>query len=246
MERVLKTSKILETVQGLTHRIGERFPKSGLASVAGEIEKVVQEALVRAETIRRPNYWLRGGLLLVAAAAVTGVLVFLYTGRTDEAPLWQRLLQFLKDAGPAAAYLTALALFLVTLEVRLKRRRAIQAIHELRAMAHIIDMHQLAKDPDLLGHPDNPVRVADQVLDSEGMGRYLHYCTELLAIISKIGQLYVQDFADGTALAAVDQFEALATGLSHKIWQKLMILDRLRSSDIPKSAKPAPLPAPKG
>ena len=38
------------------------------------------------------------------------------------------------------------------------------------------------------------------------------YCTELLAVVSKIGQLYVQDFPDATAETAVDHFEGLATG----------------------------------
>jgi len=62
----------------------------------------------------------------------------------------------------------------------------------------------------------------------EEVGRYLHYSTELLAIVSKIGQLYVQDFPDVGAQTAVDNCERLATGLTSKIWQKIMILDRLR------------------
>ena len=66
-------------------------------------------------------------------------------------------------------------------------------------------------------------------MDAKSMGRYLHFCTELLAITSKIGQLYVQDLPDSQAVAAVDQFELLATGLSSKIWQKLMILDHVQS-----------------
>jgi hypothetical protein len=63
------------------------------------------------------------------------------------------------------------------------------------------------------------------------MWQYLNYCTELLAIITKLGQLYVEDFPDGTTLAAVDQLENLGTGLSQKIWQKIMILERLRSEE---------------
>src|SRR5205085_5849372 len=90
-------------------------------------------------------------------------------------------------------------------------------------------MHQLAKDPDRLDHPTKPVDAGGRPMDADAMGRYLHYCTELLAVLSKVGQLYVQDFPDTTALAAVDQFEGLTVGLSGKIWQKLMILDRIRS-----------------
>ena len=72
------------------------------------------------------------------------------------------------------------------------------------------------------------------------MGRYLHFCTELLAVVSKVGQLYVQDFPDATAQMAVDHFEGLATGLSSKIWQKLMILDRVRTEGEPRpDAAPA-------
>jgi hypothetical protein len=139
------------------------------------------------------------------------------------------VLQFLDATKGSAAFLVAAAIFFVTLETRLKRRRALRAVHELRAIAHIIDMHQLAKDPDLLGHPDNPLYVSGKVMDADSMGRYLHFCTELLAVISKIGQLYVQDFPDVTAVTAVDHFESLATGLSSKIWQKIMILDRVRA-----------------
>jgi hypothetical protein len=38
--------------------------------------------------------------------------------------------------------------FLATAETRMKRKRALAALHVLRSMAHIIDMHQLTKDPE--------------------------------------------------------------------------------------------------
>ena len=37
--------------------------------------------------------------------------------------------------------------FLITLEERLKRARVLKALHELRSLAHVVDMHQLTKDP---------------------------------------------------------------------------------------------------
>lgn len=95
-----------------------------------------------------------------------------------------------------------------------------QAVHELRNLAHLVDMYQLTKAPD---RPD--VTVAGKLLDGDMLRWYLPYCTELLALLSKVGQLYVQDFADATALAAVDQFENLTASLSAKIYQKLMLLD---------------------
>jgi hypothetical protein len=218
VKRQLQPDKLVETARNLKQLIAERFPQSGLSQVSAEVETVTQEALVRAELIGRPHYWLRGGLILLLLIAVAGVFTYTQT-QTGESAYWRATLHFLDEAKGTAAILTAAAIFLVTLETRIKRERAIKAIRELRALAHIIDMHQLTKDPDRIGDPILPVSVAAVPMDAETMGLYLHYCTELLAVTSKIGQLYVQDFPDAQATAAVDQFEALATGLSSKIWQ---------------------------
>ena len=69
-------------------------------------------------------------------------------------------------------------------------------------------------------------------MTADSMCHYLNYCTELLALVSKIGQLYVQDFSDATVLSAADQFENLATNLSRKTWQKIMILDRIIATNL--------------
>lgn len=122
--------------------------------------------------------------------------------------------------------LSAAVLFLVTAETRIKRRRALKAIHELRALAHVIDMHQLTKDPERLlaeriETPSSPKRN----LSPAELGRYLDYCTEMLSLIGKIAALYVQKFDDPVALAAVNEVEDLTTGLSRKIWQKIVIIN---------------------
>jgi hypothetical protein len=228
MERLLRKEKLLATAEKVAEQIAARFPQSGLSQVGAEVVQVTREALVRAEKIRRPDLLLRGGLILLAVVAVLGV-AWEVRGQVDQIFTVERLLHFLDVTKGSAAYLAAIGLFLVTLEIRLKRRRALRAIHELRAMAHIIDMHQLAKDPDLLDLRGGTVMVSGRPMDAASMGRYLGYCTELLALVSKVGQLYIQDFPDGIAVAAEDQFENLATGLSQKVWQKLMILERLRT-----------------
>jgi hypothetical protein len=228
MKPVLRADKLLETGEQIRQRIAERFPDSGLSAVASNVGQITRDAVERAEAIREPNWWLRGGLVILLIIAVAGIVVYAQT-REDTTSFVRGVLEFLDAAKGSAAVLVAAAIFLVTLETRIKRRRALRAVHELRALAHIIDMHQLAKDPDRFGHPTQPIIVSGREMDAASMGRYLHYCTELLAVLSKIGQLYVQDFPDPAAQTSVDQFEALATGLSSKIWQKLMILDRVRS-----------------
>ena len=117
-------------------------------------------------------------------------------------------------------------LFLVTAETRIKRRRALKAIHELRALAHVIDMHQLTKDPErLLAHRNPTPSSPKQKLSSGELERYLDYCSEMLSLIGKLAALYVQKFDDPVALAAVNEVEDLTTGLSRKIWQKIMIIN---------------------
>jgi hypothetical protein len=125
----------------------------------------------------------------------------------------------------APLYLGAIVVFFWTLETRFKRSKAFKALHELRGLAHLVDMYQLSKDPER----HNPGEQPDYT--PEELKHYLRYCSELLAIISKIGQLYVEDFPDGPTLAAVDQLESLSTGQSQKIWQKLVILEQISADE---------------
>jgi hypothetical protein len=91
-------------------------------------------------------------------------------------------------------------------------------------------MHQLTKDPERITSPgpdtaSSPARS----LGPYELGRYLDYCSELLAVISKLAALHVQHFNDPVTLAAVSDIESLTTGLSGKIWQKITLLDRTRA-----------------
>lgn len=55
------------------------------------------------------------------------------------------------EAGLNIVILTAVAIFTLTrVEERLKRSLALDDLHELRSIAHVIDMHQLTKDPTAL------------------------------------------------------------------------------------------------
>ena len=108
--------------------------------------------------------------------------------------------------------------FLLSIETRVKRRRALTVLHELRSLAHIVDMHQLTKDPALIS--------ADREMSPAELGRYLDFCSDILSLISKVAALLVQHFGDGVVLAAVNEIETLTTGLSRKVWQKITILER--------------------
>jgi len=69
-----------------------------------------------------------------------------------------------------------------------------------------------------------------QELSRYELGRYLNYCSEMLSLAGKLGFLYVQNFHDPVANDSVNNLEDLTTGLSRKIWQKIIIL-RLTDND---------------
>ena len=227
-KRALRKEKLVDTAKKLRYRIGVRFPDSGLGKIADEIVAIADEAVDRAAVISRPNWWLRAGLVLLVIIAICIVIARAPTTE-EQVSFWWKAIALYDATKVGAAIFGATAIYLITLETRLKRRRAIKAIRELRAMAHIIDMHQLTKAPEHLGDDFQELHIAGKPLTANEMTHYLHYCTEMLAVVSKVGQLYVMDFSDSVSQTAVDHFESLATGLSNKIWQKLMILDRIQA-----------------
>ena len=127
-------------------------------------------------------------------------------------------------------YLGLAVLFLITLEMRIKRRRALRALQELRALAHVIDMHQLSKDPQWYEHRESsPWDRESEHMDPYLLGRYLDYCVDLLALIGKLAALYAQNSQDGVVLQAVEEVENLTSTLATKIWQKIMLIDTLQA-----------------
>lgn len=225
--RNLRPDKIVETVALLARRIHERFPESGLHRVAVELHAISKEAVVRAERIRRPNLWLRGGVVLLAIAVLAIVVQTVRFVRVnDELMRVDNLAQSVEATLGSIVFIGAAIVFLFSLELRMKRARALDAIRELRSLAHIIDMHQLTKDPErMTGRGPMTASSPKRTMTPFELGRYLDYCSELLSLVSKTGALYVQEFPDPTAIEAVDRLANLTTDLSRNIWQKIMILE---------------------
>ena len=226
--RQLDESQIIRTLERLRDRIGERFPQSGLLRVSEELLAVAHDASHSVAYLRRPN-WLARGAAAIAIVGMVAVLVILAvtvrgpTGVTGLADVIQTI-----EAGINDVIFFGIAVyFLLTIETRLKRRRALRTLHQLRSLAHVVDMHQLTKDPEqLLSAPKNTPSSPTRAMGAPDLGRYLDYCSELVSITSKVAALHVQYFDDATVLRAVNEIEALTTGLSGKIWQKITILER--------------------
>ncbi len=226
MYRRLNELLLLRTLDVLSLRIEERFPDSGLGRVSRELRALGDEAVVNTARLRRPLWWARvmaGAAIMVVLILLTMAVALLPAIRADN---WSEFFQGTEALVQDIVFLGIATYFVLTLEWRLKRRRALGAIHALRSLAHIVDAHQLTKDPArlLADRPDtasSPVRT----MTRDELGRYLDYCSELLSLNSKLAALYVQDFNDPVVLDAVSEVETLCGGLSSKIWQKITLLE---------------------
>lgn len=230
MYRQLNADKIVATSRMLERRVALRFAGSGLSELARELVALAESAAEVARWLEAPHRIVRVavglGLVLIVAAA-GGALWALDLRREAFASL-SDLAQGLEALIGDVVFLCVGAFFLLSTETRLKRRRALSLVRELRAMAHIIDLHQLSKDPELLRDAsDEPPGTADTDLSPVELARYLNYSSELLSLLSKLAALLVQGFDDPVTLAAVDEIEDLAGGMSHKIWQKITIIEHL-------------------
>ncbi len=222
----LNADRITETIDLLAHRIEERFPGASLAKVCRDLLEVSQQASRRAAFMARPNWLIRGAtvgiVVLILAGSAASLAVFKLPNEEVDLIEFTQLL----EAGINDLVLIGAAIFfLVTLENRIKRGRAIAAIHELRALVHVIDMHQLTKIPErMMAQWQDTASSPRQAMTPFQLSRYLDYCSEMLSLVGKIAALYVEDFDDGVTLEAANDVENLTTGLSRKIWQKIMIL----------------------
>jgi hypothetical protein len=231
MYRSLDAELIVQTCRSTHERVAGQFVGSGLSKVAGELLAVSEQAAALCTWLARPHVplralaWLGIGAILIIVAGILGIADFL---------------QGLDAAVNEMVFIGVAVFFFMTLETRLKRRRVLKAINELRSLAHIIDMHQLTKDPERISSPAPAPTPVKRPQSPAELIRYLDNCTDMLALISKVAALYIQRFDDPVTLAAVNEVENLTNGLSRKIWQKIVIFDRILA---PAPASPTSRPA---
>jgi hypothetical protein len=219
---------ILRTLATLQSRIGERFPGSGLEKVAAELYRIGEETGPILERAARPHWPLRAAVIVVAFGIVglTAGLIWYFGSLSFDVDGIGDMLQALESAAQDLIFFSVALYFLFTLESRLKRRVALRELHRLRSVVHIVDMHQLTKDPEHLLSPHlRTPSSPEQRFTRFELARYLDYCTELLSLSSKLAAVHVQHLNDAVVLNAVNDVETLAANLSSKIWQKIVILD---------------------
>ncbi len=215
--QTLDPAKIIETLERLKGRIEKRFPESGLSKVCAELRATARHTTQRAAEIAAHNWPLRIAVSIIILAGIWAMFAAAKLLHLEDIETNVGLLQTLEAAVNLLILFGGATWFLVGLDDRLKRQRALDQLHTLRSIAHVVDMHQLTKDP-------HSFKEDGAALEPEALARYLDYCAEMLALIAKLAALYAERMRDPLVIDAVSEIENLTTGLSRKIWQKISII----------------------
>jgi hypothetical protein len=227
----LDAGSITKTLERLSARIDERFPNAGLARVCSDLVETSKITARRVRNLGRPYLGMR---LLIAltlvglGCALTYVVSVLDLRQLSFHPGLVDLSEGLDSSFNLVVLASGAVWFLMTTERRLKRQRTLRALFELRSFAHVIDMHQLTKDPTVVLGGGAPTAASpERRMTLFELSRYLDYCAEMLALVSKLAALYAGATQDNEIIQAVNEMEVLTSDLARKIWQKITILSQL-------------------
>ncbi|MEJ6579944.1 MAG: hypothetical protein QNL33_15700 [Akkermansiaceae bacterium] len=215
------------------HSATSKFPNAKLAgdsqwfievAFENEVAAVAEGTVARVPEIVKPKIFLRIMVGLLVVAVLSGPLLFSVLLSFSEEV--NNLGHFLEatDAGlHLLLILTGGIIFLVGLENRLRRNHSLDALVEFRSLAHLVDLHQINKDPGL-DRMAAPVPDRRTVRSDAALAEYLDFSGDLLSIIGKLAAYYAQNLRDRVVLDAVTEIETLSSSLSNKLWLKIIVL----------------------
>ena len=181
-----------------------------------------------AKALEAPIWWVR---ILIGLAIVAGASMFLFVGT---------ILSFDRISTGAFDFVQGIEASINTLllaglgflalarsEERIETNSACSSeLHALRSLIHVIDMHQLTKDPAVLSDSFQPTAHSPvRITNRQDLARYLDYCSEMLSITGKLAALFAQSVNDEVVVGAVNDIEELGSNLSRKIWQKITMIE---------------------
>jgi len=235
----IRSEAIIHTIKKLECRVKERFPDSSLGKLCCEVAAISELADSRWQEYQRPYYRLRAlwvGALVFIMIAATFLGIWLtqeFTAVTEGHTLFEErpglaLFEGLEPTINVFLLMGAGIFFMRRSEETAKRVRVLKHIHELRSFTHVVDMHQLTKDPSaILGNFQRTAHSPVREMSRYELTRYLDYCAELLSLLGKIAALYMRDVEDIEVITAANEIENLSTNISRKVWQKIMIIGQM-------------------
>ena len=235
----LESERIVRTIVRLENRITDRFPDSGLRNIVNQFLEIATKSKKNIEWIAKPNILIR---MLSYFVIVIGTVALIYSFTLIDLKIQNRTISNILSLSESLfndlILIGAAIFFMVTIETRVKRHRASKLLNDLRVIAHVIDMHQLTKDPGMLLDPTkNTQNSPKRKLSKFELQRYLDYCSEALSLVGKVAALYAQSLPSEVVVRTVNEIEVLSTGFSRKIWQKLIILNEMDDKKKSKKSK---------
>ncbi|MBO0812691.1 MAG: hypothetical protein J2P23_11695 [Microlunatus sp.] len=233
----LEAPQVLETVRRLEARVAARFPHRNLVKIVVELGSLIEDVASTGPRLRRRltlarllSRILMAVLIAVAIVLFAWALVDSLGNDTLEQP--GTVLPLLDSTISDIVFAGLAVFFLYSLPDRLVRTETLRLLHRLRSMAHIVDMHQLAKDPERLRTGYQPTSASLPPLDlkPDELIHYLDYCSELLSLVGKAASLCAEESRDAVVLDTVSTVEDLTVNLSRKIWQKITLVNTLGDS----------------
>ena len=225
INNTLQFEKIEKTIKRLSVRIKERFPNSGLGKTCDDFHLFTSESKKHINWISKPIVLIRAityscigvfSILLIYGLTLTNLK--LKNSFTDLITVAEASLNNIVLLGAAF-------FFIFTLENRIKRVRAIKYLNEIKGFAHVVDMYQLTKNPQLIGREKkNTEHSPKREMTKFEMQRYLDYSSEFLSLIGKVAALYSQHLPDEVVAQTSSEIQNLCSDTSNKIWQKMIIL----------------------
>ncbi len=226
----LEAEYVEDTVSRLESRIRARFPDRRLGNVAAELGTAVpeihggfEESKARRRQVRLFSRATSVAVVVLALTVLGLALRDAFTRGTDHSFDWVPLVESLIND----LVFTAIAVFFLwAMPERLERRTLLDLLHRLRSLAHVVDMHQLDKDPEQARADYTPTSASPErrIMHAEDLHHYFDYCSELVSLIAKTAALCAERTSDAVVLRTVSEIETLAAQMSQKIWQKISLL----------------------
>lgn len=219
------------TVAQLERRIHARFGDRGLTRAArdlGDLVDVVQQASGASQVrLHRSTILARSVSVTIVVATVVALVMALKEAVTEGLDNGFDWLPLIESTISDIVFAAIAVLFLWAFPERYERKTLLALLHRLRSLAHVIDMHQLSKDPEQVSPTYAPTAESgSHGLDAEQLHHYLDYCSEMLSLTAKTAALCAEHSSDPVVLSTVSTLETLTTELSNKIWQKISLLPR--------------------
>jgi hypothetical protein len=219
------------TVEHLERRIRARFGDRGLTRAALDLRRLVEEVESEAGQshirLRRTTLIARTTSVTIILATVLLLVFSLREALSEGLENSQDWVPLIESVINDLVFSAIAMLFLWAFPERRERRTLLRLLHRLRSLAHVIDMHQLSKDPEQVS--PTYTRTEHSVthgLDADQLHHYLSYCSEMLSLTAKTAALCAEHSTDDVILSTISTLETLTTELSNKIWQKISLLPR--------------------